>query len=362
MRLKRNIALGVRQQACVVIAAVALSWLSLRVAIGLPSRYAQSVLDGILGVCPIRDVVLGVCPIVALVFTGSLWWTYLHSTREYGGWVAAATLAVIIPCFVFVVVWLAFILEQLANEKADAHEPPPCRCDLDATGSSSVGLAANARFRRPSVIGTVDTRHPMNVFTKGQPTRSVTSGGVSFAAIVYAGIALLLFVVAGGAWHRGWVQEHLRQPVLEKPIRFQEGFAFTSSFFVRYPWAHWVEVVCPKSNSTQLNNRAEFSYIQAALKRQLPVTFTVTCDGRIVAEGDSPGVSAVFAATEVTRLMSWFKGETGSRVTSCPFGPSVRCQHLMRPNRWCASVLPIGLKNIRSKCCFRIQEPVVLLA
>jgi hypothetical protein len=107
MRLKSNIALGVRQQACVVIAAVALSWLSLRVSIGRPAQDAQSFLDGILGVCPIWDVLLGFCPIVALAFTGSLWWTYLHSTREYGGWVAAATLAVIIPLCVFVVIWLA---------------------------------------------------------------------------------------------------------------------------------------------------------------------------------------------------------------------------------------------------------------
>jgi hypothetical protein len=107
MRIKWNIALGVRQQACVVIAAVALSWLSLRVSIGRPARDAQSVLDGIMGVCPIRDVVLGICPIVALAFTGSLWWTYLRSTREYGGWVAAATLAVIIPLFAFVIMWLA---------------------------------------------------------------------------------------------------------------------------------------------------------------------------------------------------------------------------------------------------------------
>ena len=151
----------------------------------------------------------------------------------------------------------------------------------------------------------------MNVFTKGQPMRSELSGGVSFATIVCAVIALLLFVVAGWGWHRGWVQEHLRQPVLEKPIRFQEGFSLTSSFSVRYPSAYWVEVVCPKTNATQLNNRAEFRYIQSALSRQLPVTFTVACDGMIVAEGDSPGVNTLFAATEVTRFMSWFKGEAG---------------------------------------------------
>jgi hypothetical protein len=107
MRLQRHILLGVRQQACVVIAAVALSFLSLKVSIAVPRRDARSLLDAMLGVSPIWDVMNAVCPFVALVFSASLWWTYFHSARAYGGWVAAATLAVIIPLLVFVLVWLA---------------------------------------------------------------------------------------------------------------------------------------------------------------------------------------------------------------------------------------------------------------
>lgn len=97
MRSLRDITIGIRLQASVVMAAVALGCVS------LPACLAFSE-EGGLG---FWDVLLGVCPVVALVFTVSVWWSYLHSTRAYGGWVAAATLAIIIPVILYLFLCLA---------------------------------------------------------------------------------------------------------------------------------------------------------------------------------------------------------------------------------------------------------------
>jgi len=97
-------------------------------------------------------------------------------------------------------------------------------------------------------------------------------------------IAVLLFIAAGFGWHIGWVQEHLRKPVLEKPIRFEDGFSLTDSFSVPYTHWYWVEVVCPKTN---LSDGPLLKEVGGYLLRQLPIQFTVTCNGMPVTGGDS---------------------------------------------------------------------------
>jgi hypothetical protein len=126
---------------------------------------------------------------------------------------------------------------------------------------------------------------------------------------VFAVIALSLFVVAGWGWHGGRVREQMNKSVLEKPIRFEEGFSFTSTFTVAYANDYyWIEVVCPRTNSS----RSLFEELRSTLSRQLPIKFTITCDGKTVAEGDSPGIKSITgSAAEETRIMAYFKGETG---------------------------------------------------
>lgn len=149
---------------------------------------------------------------------------------------------------------------------------------------------------------------PMNVITADHPMTSKPSGGMQTSTMVFAVIALLLFVGAGFAWHCGWVQEHLRKPVLQKPIRFERGFSLTSTFSVAYAQYYWVEVVCPRTDSS----RSQWDDVVSALSTQLPVKFTITSDGMIVAEGDSPGEkSRVGSAAEDTRIITNFKGEPG---------------------------------------------------
>jgi hypothetical protein len=125
----------------------------------------------------------------------------------------------------------------------------------------------------------------MNVFTTDHPITSKPSGGMQAATVVFALIAFLLFVAAGFAWRCGWVQEHLRRPVLQQPIRFENGFSLASPFSVRYEHYYWVEVVCPRTDS----NRPRLNDVFSDLSMQLPIQFTITCDGVTVAEGDSPG-------------------------------------------------------------------------
>ena len=148
----------------------------------------------------------------------------------------------------------------------------------------------------------------MNVFTTDHPITSKPSGGLQASTVVFALIAFLLFVAAGFAWRCGWVQEHLRRPVLQKPIRFEDGFSMTSSFSVPYEYYYWVEIVCPRTDST----RPQLHDVFSALSTQLPIQFTITCDGVTVAEGDSPGEkSRVASAAEDTRIIANFKGEPG---------------------------------------------------
>jgi hypothetical protein len=150
----------------------------------------------------------------------------------------------------------------------------------------------------------------MNVFTTDCPMTSKPSAGMLIATLLSAFMALLFFVVAGWSWHRWWVQKHMRKPVLEMPIRFEEGFSFTSSFSVRYANYYWVEVVCPRANSS----RSQLDKVFGDLSRELPIKFTITCNGVTVAEGDSRvEKTRVGSAAEDTRMITNFKGESGQR-------------------------------------------------
>ena len=98
MRPLTNIKFGIRAQASVVIASVLLWCVSVPRLIGFGGQ----------GGLRLLDVPIAVCPIVALLFTLTLWWSYLHSPRAYTGWVAAATLAVITPVILYVFFSLAY--------------------------------------------------------------------------------------------------------------------------------------------------------------------------------------------------------------------------------------------------------------
>jgi hypothetical protein len=98
MRPLANIKIGIRAQAIVVIASIVLWCVSVPRLIGFGGQ----------GGLRLLDVPIAVCPVVALFFFLTLWWSYLHSARVYGGWVAAATLAIITPVFVYALFWLAY--------------------------------------------------------------------------------------------------------------------------------------------------------------------------------------------------------------------------------------------------------------
>ena len=126
-------------------------------------------------------------------------------------------------------------------------------------------------------------------------------------------IAVLLFVAAGFGWHTGWVQEHLRKPVLEKPIRFEEGFSLTASFSVPYTHLYWVEVVCPRTNQSEGPLMNE---VGGYLLRQLPIQFTITCNGIPVTEGYSTNSHPkAYRGSELFEscLMTGFNFEPGKR-------------------------------------------------
>jgi len=97
-------------------------------------------------------------------------------------------------------------------------------------------------------------------------------------------MAVLLFIVAGFGWHIGWVQEHLRKPVVEIPFRFEKGFSSTASFYVPYTHCYWVEVVCPK---TTLSDSPLVNAVGGYRLQPLPIQFNITCNGMPVTGGDS---------------------------------------------------------------------------
>jgi hypothetical protein len=215
----------------------------------------------------------------------------------------------------------------------------------------------------------------MNVFTTEHPMTSKPPGGMQASTVAFSFIAFLLFVAAGFAWHCGWVQEHLRRPVLQKPIRFEDGFSLTSSFSVLYEHYYWVEIVCPRIDS----NRSQLHDVFSALSTQLPIQFTITCDGATVAEGDSPGEKTRGAsAAEDTRLITSFKGEPGKsydlsfrtiganpvlnatqptvRISSLCWADSNLCHMVFSDTRPALIIAAVGLLFAISPCSFIAQR------
>jgi hypothetical protein len=91
---------------------------------------------------------------------------------------------------------------------------------------------------------------------------------------------------------------------LERAISFEKGFSFTSSFTVAYAGYYSILAVFPRSKGA---GAAE------GIEKQLPVTFTVNCDGVIVAQGDSPHPDSIYSAKEDDRIMARFHAEPGKR-------------------------------------------------
>ena len=119
-------------------------------------------------------------------------------------------------------------------------------------------------------------------------------------------IALLLFIVAGLGWWRAQETRRfarlLASPVFEMPIRFEDGFSFTSSFTVAFATNYQVVVAFQRTNSDAI----------AEISHEIPIKFTITCNGTSVAQGDSPGMlGGGSSAVEDHRTLASFNAELG---------------------------------------------------
>jgi len=126
---------------------------------------------------------------------------------------------------------------------------------------------------------------------------------------VCAAISVLLFVVAGLVWWCAQYQRHIFQlcvtPTLEMPIRFEEGFSFTSSFTTALTTTYDVEVVCRRTNP---HENAFYG-----VGDKLPINFSLLRDGVTVAQGDSPDhrLGGGGSVVEDTWVLAIFKGQPG---------------------------------------------------
>jgi hypothetical protein len=95
----------------------------------------------------------------------------------------------------------------------------------------------------------------------------------------------------------------LDTPALETPVRFDEGFSFTSSFSVAIATNYQIEVAFRR---TSPHEPVEEAF------HELPIKFTITCEGTNVAQGDSPGfLGGSGSEMEDTRTLAYFKAEPG---------------------------------------------------
>lgn len=98
MKALRGIGIGVRLQASIVIG-ITLLWF-----VSVPGCAAASQKAGL----RFWDLVCIICPVLALSLTAFMWWSYLHSKRLHGRWVAVATLAVLSPVLLALFLSLAY--------------------------------------------------------------------------------------------------------------------------------------------------------------------------------------------------------------------------------------------------------------
>ena len=92
-----RITIGIRWQAGIVIGLTVLWYLSFGI--------AMNNIKGDMSVSWFAVYVL--LPVVALLFTVIMWWSYLHSDRTQGTWVAVATLVFFSPFILVAAVYLS---------------------------------------------------------------------------------------------------------------------------------------------------------------------------------------------------------------------------------------------------------------
>ncbi len=136
-------------------------------------------------------------------------------------------------------------------------------------------------------------------------------------------VAILLLVMAGLLWHRALRDERRAKAALEKPISFEEGFSFASSFTVPETSYYFVELVFPRDHSPAAREH-DVKYrngIGAAIVKfgdntnqpVKPIKLTITCNGMVVAEGggDKSCIGGSGSYAEQTVHMVTFKAEPG---------------------------------------------------
>lgn len=124
---------------------------------------------------------------------------------------------------------------------------------------------------------------------------------------VMAAVAVLLLAVAGFVWLRAYHKEQRHTPVLDRPIRFERGFAFTSTFTTRYSGVYEVEIVCQRTQPRQ-------EMAERQLIRELPVEFTIACEGKVVAEGGAARHSGRFSNREAAATLARFSAEANKSL------------------------------------------------
>ncbi len=124
---------------------------------------------------------------------------------------------------------------------------------------------------------------------------------MKITAKVYTGMALVLLAMVATSClnpvRRGYAS------LWEQPISFEQGFSFTNSFTVPFADRYEVQVAFQRTNPHQSVREA---------MNELPIQFTVTCDGTTVAEGDSPRrLGTTCSVAEDTRVVARFQAEPG---------------------------------------------------
>ena len=138
---------------------------------------------------------------------------------------------------------------------------------------------------------------------------SEPSYGMKTSTMAFTAMTFLAFVAAGLVWLLAMRNARMAEPVFEQPIYFEKGFSFTDTFTVAFPGVYRVEAVCPRTDLSSSSLDGVFK----AISKQLPVAFTIECDGKLVAEGDSPIRGCRCSAKEDARRMAAFRGEAGKK-------------------------------------------------
>jgi hypothetical protein len=93
--LNNRITVGTRALAAIVITVTALWYLSVGI--------AMNSVKGTLSL--FWWAVLVLFPLTALIFAAIMWWSYIRSDRAYSPWVAIATLLLLLPALMFLLIY-----------------------------------------------------------------------------------------------------------------------------------------------------------------------------------------------------------------------------------------------------------------